>query len=542
VLTQGVMLIKPTLLGFKGTCGHIGVRGHTSCAQLPPHDDVGSQAGTKSSFPLHVLIMSTSVLCGTRRRPPCSIHLLGNGASKNGLRASRVELAESALLGCVPLRVEDAAERGKILRVMESCEVGEVILVEAPAMTVTQKSAEPTLQDLQIWLDRFAGLPSETRQSIVALSQPSAAAPEGTLSALLGPNGEHAAKLLRCPVHVTADEMWLFFRILECNTFQVPLVGGGVRIELLLITSRINHSCLPNALRGPGTEEGTVEVRALRPLKAGDEVNISYLSDESLCKSTVPRRAALQGRWQFKCGCERCIAPDTLRAFRCALPGCKGVHSTGGECEDVLGPCSCCGGHLDDETRSCALRAERRFGDALPGAQDLVEDAVGGLSRALDTQDGMALQQAVGSGFAALAACRDVARSCPQVSSAHHLAVRLSKMAASVRTRLGDAFAAAGQREQATELWGQSAVELQQALNSEQSALRWPRDGRAAELIKLSGLYKRLNMTRDSRNCLVDALSVMNAIYWACAPTCRQEAAQMQRDVEAVLAEAVAES
>lgn len=462
---------------------------------------------------------------------------LGAGASTN-LRASSASPAAPALLECVPLVVEETSDRGKILKSLRACEAGEVLLVEEPAVAVVQASTEPTLQDLQAWIDKLAALPGETRAGVLDLSCPTQAILGGTLADLLGENGEHADVALHCPDSLCTGDMWRFLRIAECNTFQVPDASGGVRIELLILASRMNHSCLPNALRGPGEEEGTVEVRALRRLEAGEEISISYFDDDALCMPTAARRAVLQGRWQFKCECKRCMAPDSLRAFRCAKAGCDGVHLTDIDGEEALGPCARCSAVLSSAAIADAFASEKRFRDALPDAERTASDAVEGLGTALEARDGAALQEAVGAGFAALAACRDVAQSCSQVSPAHHLALRLSKAAVSVRTRLGDGFAAAGQGEQATELWGHTTLELQQALAAEYAALPWPRDARVSELVKLGGLYQRLGMLEDLRRCLKDALGVMKTIYWACDATCRGEAERMQQDVEKALSEA----
>jgi len=425
--------------------------------------------------------------------------------------------------------VEDSP-RGKIVKALRSFAPGELLFVEKPAIAVIQSTCEFSMQDLQAWVDAFAALPHATRVSILELYCCEQAAPGGTLASLLGADGEGVAKL-DCPGGMSED-IWHFLRIVECNTFQVPVSNGKVRLELALLGSRLNHSCCPNALRGPGREAGTIEIRALRPLEMGDEINLAYL-DEKLYEPMEPRRAVLQARWQFKCECERCMAPDTLRAFRCEV--CSGRHLA--QSPEELGPCRNCGHVLPQEVCVGAVASEQRLQEALPQLEQEASSVVLALSGAIDGQDGQALTEAVTAGFAFLTSCQKLLQEAPHLAPEHHLGVRLSKAAVAVRTRLGDGFAAAGQTEQATELWGQSALELQQAIVAENVALALPRDNKASELIKLAGLYQRMGSVADSKRCLQDALAVMKLVYWACDETKRAAAEQLRQDIAASLDE-----
>lgn len=62
-------------------------------------------------------------------------------------------------------------------------------------------------------------------------------------------------------------------------------------------------------------------VRALRPIAAGVEVSISYLSAQLLCQSTAKRNTVLQTQWGFHCQCPRCAGIDLARVLRC--PACE---------------------------------------------------------------------------------------------------------------------------------------------------------------------------------------------------------------------------
>ncbi|GMI23419.1 hypothetical protein TeGR_g11057 [Tetraparma gracilis] len=68
----------------------------------------------------------------------------------------------------------------------------------------------------------------------------------------------------------------------------------------------MNHSCEPSCAVSLG-EGGVLEVRALRDIHPGDALTISYLdlaSEEH--QSVAARRAALQEKYLFSCGCARC--------------------------------------------------------------------------------------------------------------------------------------------------------------------------------------------------------------------------------------------
>ena len=108
--------------------------------------------------------------------------------------------------------------------------------------------------------------------------------------------------------------------IWACNSFE----GGRVYAE----TSRVNHSCNPNAIikvdtessqlqktaaaAGASGEEATAahsdhaqKVVAAAPIAAGDEITISYLGI-LLYSDTSFRRDILQRQKMFFCGCSRC--------------------------------------------------------------------------------------------------------------------------------------------------------------------------------------------------------------------------------------------
>lgn len=91
-------------------------------------------------------------------------------------------------------------------------------------------------------------------------------------------------------------------KIWETNKFVITADEDAVFVE----TSRLNHSCNPNAEWLWREDTKTIEIVALRDIECGQEILISYLyfGEDS---TAVARRLQLLD-WKFICRCERCIA------------------------------------------------------------------------------------------------------------------------------------------------------------------------------------------------------------------------------------------
>lgn len=90
--------------------------------------------------------------------------------------------------------------------------------------------------------------------------------------------------------------------------------------------SFINHSCAPNL--GVVQDRRILRMHALHDIKAGEELNISYLE---LNRSTEVRRQHLMAEYNFFCLCPRCCLnartendDDFLQDFVCRNPKCDG--------------------------------------------------------------------------------------------------------------------------------------------------------------------------------------------------------------------------
>ena len=103
-----------------------------------------------------------------------------------------------------------------------------------------------------------------------------------------------------------ADEILKINKIIDIyakNNFQ-----NGLSIK----TSRLNHSCKPNAVNSANAVNSEFnEVRAIRNIKAGQEITISYKEGDGLfgLKTTQNRQKILQD-WGFTCVCEFCQESD----------------------------------------------------------------------------------------------------------------------------------------------------------------------------------------------------------------------------------------
>ena len=90
---------------------------------------------------------------------------------------------------------------------------------------------------------------------------------------------------------------------------RVSRVAGAVYMTL----SRFNHSCVPNCSWSfvpegtPGSVgAASVAVRAIKPVKEGDELTISY-ADPTVGRDE--RRETLWDKYRFDCACALCVSP-----------------------------------------------------------------------------------------------------------------------------------------------------------------------------------------------------------------------------------------
>uniref|UniRef100_A0A1E1WRE0 Protein-lysine N-trimethyltransferase SMYD5 n=1 Tax=Pectinophora gossypiella TaxID=13191 RepID=A0A1E1WRE0_PECGO len=145
--------------------------------------------------------------------------------------------------------------------------------------------------------------------------------PEGfcTLMALVGTNGQGiGTSPLAMWVNAVTDltmsdderqQLDLFIDKLyqyveeESGTF-LNTEGSG----LFALQSACNHSCLPNAEATFPFGNHRVQLKAIRPIMAEEEICISYLDECALQRSRHSRQKELAQNYLFVCWCERCMS------------------------------------------------------------------------------------------------------------------------------------------------------------------------------------------------------------------------------------------
>jgi len=110
--------------------------------------------------------------------------------------------------------------------------------------------------------------------------------------------------------------------ILDTNALGIDGLPGydGTYVCVCKDISRINHSCSPNIHHRWNVDLFGYECHALRPIRANEQITISYLSSDLLPRQE--RQIELSDKYAFKCTCSCCILPkkeslrsDTRRAL-----------------------------------------------------------------------------------------------------------------------------------------------------------------------------------------------------------------------------------
>lgn len=105
-----------------------------------------------------------------------------------------------------------------------------------------------------------------------------------------------------------AEHLTRLAAVLNGNAHGVGAgAGPDSGVGLFPLLSMLNHSCDPNCCFTslPGVA-ATLQVRARRPIVAGEELCVSYVD---LFAARSARREALEATKGFACGCNRCSAP-----------------------------------------------------------------------------------------------------------------------------------------------------------------------------------------------------------------------------------------
>lgn len=85
---------------------------------------------------------------------------------------------------------------------------------------------------------------------------------------------------------------------------------AGTLIGIFVKASRLNHSCNPNAWYSWNDTIGQLNIHAVRNIRAGEEVTISYLTT---VLEYSERQLVLRERFKFSCKCKLCLLPPEER-------------------------------------------------------------------------------------------------------------------------------------------------------------------------------------------------------------------------------------
>lgn len=131
-------------------------------------------------------------------------------------------------------------------------------------------------------------------------------------------------------LHNSKTKLGVFLGIWQTNAFELGSENGEDAV--FEVASRFNHSCFPNAAYSWNDNIHRMEIRATKAIPEGMEIIMSYLSFEELIQPCGMRRAILQERYGFICGCHACASPGNARsiAHRTELAVLEGELASGG--------------------------------------------------------------------------------------------------------------------------------------------------------------------------------------------------------------------
>ena len=83
--------------------------------------------------------------------------------------------------------------------------------------------------------------------------------------------------------------------------------AGAMQGAVFNLSSRVNHSCRPNAYRNFDREQNRMRLYACRDIVCGEEICIAY---KEVLATRAERQAELREPFGFDCACEACLMPS----------------------------------------------------------------------------------------------------------------------------------------------------------------------------------------------------------------------------------------
>ncbi|KAF4719230.1 hypothetical protein FOZ63_027883, partial [Perkinsus olseni] len=227
--------------------------------------------------------------------------------------------------------------KGRTLTSKKHHEIGDVIFVEPPLHIVCEEADDPDFEEIKklcdvegdmdydpLWywcaLRSFtdADLPSNSRITTVA------AEVQRRLLLLHRPETTEISESVdrvakACGLEGKEELLEDLLQVWIHNCFEYQETPTGY--STYFAPAFMSHSCLPNAdwVNDP---EGNFVLKSRMVVNEGDEICVSYLSEEALLDCTKTRVDDLDSTKGFVCTCPRCVADeDPSRVLAC--PSCS---------------------------------------------------------------------------------------------------------------------------------------------------------------------------------------------------------------------------
>lgn len=207
-------------------------------------------------------------------------------APVNDKSNDRSEIFENVPLGSNPgFAIRDSKIGGKGVFATREFKAGDVIMREDIVLTVEAKQFDEAHVHVEAALSRMTA---------------------NVLARFLSLHNEHSGNCCAVPLPHRASEIY------QSNMLMLTSNIAGLGFH----ASRFNHSCEPNARHTFNAATKKLEMRALSPIRKGEEVFITYNGSE-ITPSTprAKRQAELRKRYHFTCACAVCKQASAPRVL-----------------------------------------------------------------------------------------------------------------------------------------------------------------------------------------------------------------------------------
>lgn len=283
--------------------------------------------------------------------------------------------------------IEHVDGHGRVMRATRDLAPGDTVLRESPSLAWPHDNVDQLISG-------FLGASAQIQAALLDMAAPdvdsgldeidSEAARRKAVearAALAAERRQLAERLADCYDGQRALELIEHLLLIaDCNAHAFEGRSG-----LFPIAAKADHSCEPNC--GHSTRVGgEMHFFATRPIRAGDDVTISYL-DDVWATSRETRRRTLLVQKRFFCKCTRCsrapaeplleesgddavraTLPERLARLECVAAGCAATDGYSGGCSphapcpDLVGEAvtaylACCAEAAEAERRNLRLAA-----------------------------------------------------------------------------------------------------------------------------------------------------------------------------------------